>query len=90
MNLKKVTKKLSTVRDSISENGEVTAQDEQALKDLVNETIAIAKHDLKDLRSGMNMPKMPIPHNDNLPLTTEQRFRLSLTKKTGTGSQEIH
>lgn len=91
MNLKKVTKRLSTVRDSISENGEVTAEDEQALKDLVNETIAIAKHDLKDLRGGsMNMPTMPVPHNDNQPLTTEQRFRLSLMEKTGTGSFEIH
>ncbi len=90
MNIKKITKKLSSVRDSIRDNGEVAAQDEQALKDLVNETISIAKRDLKNLRAGMDMRQMPIPHNDNLPLTTEQRFRLSLMEKTGTGSFEIH
>jgi len=91
MNLKKITKNLSSVRDSIDENGEITPEDEQALKDLVSETIAVAKNDLKDLREhGIEMPKMPIPHNDNQPLTTEQRFRLSLMEKTGTGSFEIH
>tara|TARA_B100000949_G_C14042434_1_gene350111 strand:- start:187 stop:402 length:216 start_codon:yes stop_codon:yes gene_type:complete len=33
---------------------------------------------------------MPRPENDNTPLTSEQKFRLRLMEKTGTGSTSIH
>jgi hypothetical protein len=33
---------------------------------------------------------MPQPENDNTPLTSEQKFRLRLMEKTGTGSLSIH
>jgi hypothetical protein len=33
---------------------------------------------------------MPQPENDNTPLTSEQKFRLRLMEKTGTGSTSIH
>lgn len=33
---------------------------------------------------------MPKPENDNKPLTVEQKFRLRLVEKTGTGSTLIH
>lgn len=33
---------------------------------------------------------MPLPENDNKPLGSEQKFRLRLMEKTGTGSTSIH
>ncbi|NQZ14745.1 MAG: hypothetical protein HRT94_07985 [Alphaproteobacteria bacterium] len=88
MNLKKVTKKLAKVRDSIREHGGVTPEDEQALKDLVNQTISIAKDELNNL--PQKEYTLPVPHNDNRPLSSDQRFRLSLVEKTGTGSSSVH
>lgn len=88
MNLKNVAKRLSKVRDSIREHGGVSAEDEKELKALVQETIGVAKNDLSKL------PKksfsMPTPHNDNQQLSPDQRFRLSIIEKTGTGSASVH
>jgi len=88
MSLKKVTKKLSAVRDSIKENGAVTVEDEKALKELVRETLALSNQSRAP--KTPKMPTMPKAHNDNKPLTPDQRYRLSLIEKTGTGSTEIH
>ena len=88
MNLKNVAKKLSKVRDSIREHGSVSAEDEKALQDLVNETIGCAKQELSKI--PQRTKNMPIPHNDNQPLSNDQRLRLSLVEKTGTGSVSVH
>ena len=90
MNLKKVTKKLSQVRDSILSNGEISAEDEQILKSLIGDTITIDQGDLKRVPEGMKNRQMPGPENDNTPLNAEQKFRLRLMEKTGTGSVSIH
>lgn len=87
MNLKKVTQKLSKVRDSIRDNGKISAEDEKTLKSLIGDTINIAQ---SELPNKMKNRHMPLPENDNTPLTTEQRFRLRLMEKTGTGSTSIH
>jgi hypothetical protein len=88
MNLKHVAKRLSKVRDSIREQGGVTAEDEKALQDLVNETIGCAKQELSKI--PQRTKDMPAPHNDNQPLNKDQRLRLSLVEKTGTGSASVH
>lgn len=90
MNLKKVTQKLSKVRDSIRENGEISAENEEILKSLIGDTITVAQSDLKKLPNKMKNRHMPLPENDNTPLTSEQKFRLRLMEKTGTGSTSIH
>ena len=90
MNLKKVTKKLSKVRDSIRDKGEISAEDEKILKALIGDTINVAQSDLKDIPSKIVNRQMPLPENDNTPLTTEQKFRLRLMEKTGTGSVSVH
>ena len=90
MNLKKVTKKLSKVRDSIRDKGEITLEDEQILKSLIGDTINVAQSDLQELPKKITGRQMPLPENDNKPLTTEQKFRLRLMEKTGTGSVSIH
>ena len=90
LKLKKVTEKLSKVRDSISDNGNISPENEQILKSLIGDTIDIAQKDLKKLPNSMRSRFMPMPENDNKELTTEQKFRLRLMEKTGTGSSSIH
>ena len=90
MNLKKVTKKLSAVRDSIRENGKITEEDEKALRSLIGDTLTIAQSDLKKLPNKVKNRQMPLPENDNTELTSEQMYRLRLMEKTGTGSLSIH
>lgn len=89
MDLKKVTKKLSKVRDSIREKGGVTPEDEKALKELVNQTLSAAKKELATI-PAKHAYERPVAHNDNRPLSQDQRFRLSLVEKTGTGSTAVH
>lgn len=90
MNLKKVTQKLAKVRDSILENGAITPEDEMTLKSLIGDTITVAQKDLPKLPKKITGRLMPYAENDNKPLTTEQKFRLRLMEKTGTGSSSIH
>lgn len=90
MNLKKVTQKLSKVRDSIRENGEITAEDEKTLKSLIGDTIGVAQENLPHLPKKITGRVMPSAENDNKPLTKDQKFRLRLMEKTGTGSKSVH
>ncbi len=90
MNLKKVTQTLSKVRDSITTNGKISEEDEKILKSLIGDTITIAQNDLKKLPNKIKNRKMVAPENDNTPLTSEQKFRLRLMEKSGTGSISIH
>ena len=80
MNLKKVTKKLTAVRDSILENGSLTDKDESVLKTMIADEITVKQ----------NRFRTPVALNDNKPLSAEQQFRLRLMEKTGTGSTAIH
>lgn len=89
MNLKRITHKLSKIRDNTRENGSLSEEDVMLLKDLLGDTIALAHEDLKNLPKNIS-PYLPTPHNDNSCLTTEQKFRLRLMEKTGTGSISIH
>lgn len=90
LKLKKITEKLAQVRDHITENGEISAENERILKSLIGDTLTIAQSDLKNLPNKMRNRHMPTPENDNKPLSTEQKFRLRLMEKTGTGSHSIH
>lgn len=90
MNFKKVSKKLSQVCDSIRSDGRISEDDEQTLRSLLGDTITIDENDLAKLPTDMKNRNMPVPENDNTPLTSEQKFRLRLMEKTGTGSISIH
>ena len=90
LKLKKVTEKLAKVRDSLTDNAEISAEDEEILKSLIGDTIDIANEDLKNLPNAMRQRAMPRPENDNSPLSADQKFRLRLMEKTGTGSSSIH
>lgn len=90
LKLKKVTEKLSKVRDSLSENAEISEENQEILKSLIGDTLDIAQADLKRLPNSMRSRFMPIAENDNVALTSEQKYRLRLIEKTGTGSASIH
>ncbi len=90
LKLKKVTEKLSKVRDNICDNGSISAENEEILRALIGDTIDIAHKDLPKLPNKMKTRTMPLAENDNTPLNTEQKFRLRLMEKTGTGSISIH
>ena len=87
MAFRTLQKKLTFLRDSIRDNGHISAEDQETLRDLVKETISTGQTELKKLPKKFDMP---VPNNDNQPLTTDQRFRLKLIEKTGTGSASIH
>lgn len=89
MNFKKINKALSGVRDNISASGKVTEADRQALQELVEETIQSSPAELRDLPRKIT-GRIGFPENDNAPLTAEQRYKLRLMEKTGTGSTAIH
>lgn len=90
MNLKKVTKKLSQVRDNLLSGNEISDEDEQILRSLLGDTLDVDQSDLKRVPDSMKNRQMPMPENDNTPLTSEQKFRLRLMEKTGTCSVSIH
>ena len=90
MNLKKITKKLAQVRDNTREKGTISPEDEKILRSLIGDTISIAQSDLQKLPKRVQNRHMPVPENDNTPLTAEQKFRLRLMEKTGTGSHSVH
>ena len=89
MNIKKITQKLSKVRDNTSETGKISEADKDALRALVQETIDNAQSNLAELPKNISS-FLPIADNDNQELTSEQKFRLRLIEKTGTGSASIH
>lgn len=69
---------------------DITDAEAEELRKLIGDTIGIAQADLETLPRPMTNRYMPKPENDNTPLTTEQKFRLRLMEKTGTGSLSIH
>lgn len=89
MNIKKAAQKLAQVRDNIKSNGHITDEDKDALLTMVRDKIEQANKDLSKLPKRVT-DRMPLPENDNNPLTHEQNFRLRIMEKTGTGSASIH
>lgn len=90
LKLKKVTEKLAKVRDSLCEKSALSAEDEATLKSLLGETLYMAQDELQKMPNSIRARYMPLAENDNTALTPEQKFRLRLMEKTGTGSTSIH
>ena len=90
MKFNAVHKKLNDFRNKISENGEVTEEDKMHLQELVEETIAVSQGDLKEHPKKTNEFIIPQPENDNGQLNSEQKFKLRIMERTGTGSASIH
>ncbi len=90
MKFNTVHKKLNDFRKKILENGEVTEEDKKHLQELVEETIAVSRGDLQQHPKKANEFLIPLPENDNTPLNSDQKFKLRIMEKTGTGSTSVH
>ena len=91
MSIKKIAKKLSKIRDNTIDNDYISEEDRDDLLALVHDTLMDADPTLKDAPTSDNVvPYLPTAENDNTPLTSDQKFRLRLMEKTGTGSASIH
>jgi len=90
MNIKKIAKKLSKIRDNSIDTDYISEEDKEDLLALVNETLIDADPSLQNETSKNIVPFLPMAENDNTKLTSDQKFRLRLMEKTGTGSASIH
>lgn len=90
MNIKKLAKKLSKIRDNTMDNDYISKKDREDLLALVHDTLIDADPMLTDAPASNVVPYLPTADNDNKPLTSDQKFRLRLMEKTGTGSTSIH
>ena len=89
MNIKKIAKRLSKIRDNHVDTDYVSEDDKTDLLSLVNDIIAEAQDKLPQQPKNITS-YLPPADNDNKDLSSDQRFRLRVMEKTGTGSASIH
>ncbi len=90
MSLKDVQQKLKDLRDRIRADGKLSPGIEQELQDLLSETLSSANDEITALQDKLNATLSLRAGNDNAILSDEQKRRLRLVEKTGTGSQSVH
>ena len=90
MRLKDVQQKLKDLRDHIRADGKLSPGIEQELQDLLSETLPSANDEITALQDKLNATLSLRAGNDNAILSDEQKRRLRLVEKTGTGSQSVH
>lgn len=91
MDLKNIQNQLKTLRDKIKDQGKISESDEKELKSLIRQTLESANNELEDIQGRLkNIVTQHSRANDNEHLTDEQKKRLSLVEKTGTGSIAVH
>ena len=90
MDLKTVQQQLKLLRDRIKSQGEISSDDEQELRSLISQTLETANDELEDIQQRLEKNVIRKKANDNIELTDEQKARLTITEKTGTGSIAVH
>ena len=93
MNVKKITNVLSKIRKNVRDNGDISAQDEDILRQLLGEELGkffdgTSENDNE--RAGAVMPTLPEAGNDNGDLTKDQQYRLKLLEKSDSTSFAVH
>jgi hypothetical protein len=89
MNLKDIQKKLKTLRDRIKDEGSISASSEAELRSILNDTLITANDELLAIQDKLNTQLSLRAGNDNV-LSDEQKKRLRIIEKTGTGSYAVH
>ena len=91
MSIKTVQRKLADFRQKIADkNGKVTQEDKDYLQKLINEELIEAQVEFASQPTKFSTLDIPEAENDNVPLNKDQKYRLSLIEKTGTGSYCVH
>lgn len=88
MDLKRIQGQLKILRDRIKDRGEISDADEMELKRLIRATLQGANEELEGINGRL---KKLTQHkaNDNA-LSEEQKAKLAIMEKTGTGSCAVH
>ncbi len=89
MDIKDIQAKLKELRDRIKSDGQITPQSEEDLKAILNDTLISANTELTALQGKLNARMAMQAGNDN-GLSEDQKKRLRIIEKTGTGSSAVH
>ncbi|MFA5592530.1 MAG: hypothetical protein WC989_04370 [Micavibrio sp.] len=89
MDLKDIQEKLQALRDRIKEDGHISPESERALQDLLSTSLISTNEELSAAQARLNAAMAVRAGNDNA-LSDDQKKRLRLMEKTGTGSYAVH
>lgn len=89
MDLKDIQKKLKDLRDRIRADGCISPMAEEELKNILNDTMSTAHQELSTIQNKLTATMSIRAGNDN-GLSDEQKTRLRLMEKIGTGTQTVH
>lgn len=89
MDLKEIQQKLKQLRDRIKDEGCISPVAEAELKAILSDTLVTANDELTAIQDKLAAQMAMRAGNDNT-LTLEQKKRLSIIEKTGTGSHAVH
>lgn len=89
MDLKDIQLKLKELRDRIKDEGGISEISEQELKAILNDTLLSANTELSSIQNRLNATMAMRAGNDNV-LSDDQKKRLRIIEKTGTGSHAVH
>lgn len=89
MDLKDIQQKLKELRDRIKTEGHISPRCEEELKSLLSNTLVSANDEITTIQNRLSATMAMRAGNDN-GLTAEQKKRLSIIEKMGTGSACIH
>lgn len=89
MDLKDIQKKLKDLRDRIKDEGGISAKSEAELKAILSDTLVTANDELESIQERLNATMAIRAGNDNV-LSDDQKKRLRIIEKTGTGSHAVH
>ena len=89
MEMKDIQKKLKDLRDRIREEGSISLDNEKELRLILEDTLVSANSELNVIQMKLTTALSLRAGNDN-ELSDEQKKRLSIIEKTGTGSYAVH
>lgn len=89
MDIKDIQAKLKELRDRIKQDGHISPLSEQQLKDILNDTLISANGELATIQQRLNTKMTMRAGNDNI-LSDDQKKRLRIIEKAGTGSHAVH
>ena len=89
MEMKDIQKKLKDLRDRIRDEGSISLDSEKELRLILEDTLVSANDELNVIQMKLTTALSLRAGNDNI-LSDEQKKRLSIIEKTGTGSYAVH
>lgn len=89
MDMKDIQKKLKDLRDRIREEGSISHDSEKELRLILEDTLVSANSELNVIQMKLTTALSLRAGNDNL-LSDDQKSRLRIIEKTGTGSHAVH